>query len=95
MENNVNNESLKLETAKQVTLPYTATRDCFFGWWATTENKNTWYLYLNYNGTNRHYPTNFSGYTERDISGWVPMKKGDTISLNSKNNLLYVDYFIM
>ena len=92
MENNVINESgFKLESPVEVTLPYTATRDCFVSLCAGKVSSQS-YVYLYYNDLDLYsfcFVFNGNGWGD---SKWFPLKKGDTISLRSANLTNYKLY---
>ena len=88
MENNIinNGGGLKLESPVEVTLPYTATRDCFICLNIYKSGGYVWLYNLNRNNA-EDVRLQFQGYVNLGNYNniYFPLQKGDTISLKNQS----------
>ena len=99
MDNNIinNGGGLKLQAPQEVTLPYTATRDCFFIITETDNESGKWYIYFNLNGVQQDRRCRFGGYTPSSSSAtaYMVLQKGDTLSIFKKDSEGTYKFYVM
>ena len=84
----------KLGSTGTVSLPYTATRDCFMIARAAANSNVTGSLYLKSAFYGDHYG-DVMAINGGNATISFPVVKGDTISLQSESNLIYKSYRVI